>query len=124
MRVTQSEKMEIIRLVEQSDLPVQQTLEQLDIPRSSFYRWYKAYQEQGYEGLARSPCERQQFWNRIPEEEREKVVELALAKPELSPRELAHRIIDHEKTFISESSVYRILKAFDLWCACCTPAHR
>ena len=47
------------------------------------------------------------------------MVELALAKPELSPRELAYHIVDHEKTFISESSVYRILKAFDLVASPC-----
>lgn len=39
------------------------------------------------------------------------MIELALDNPGLSPRELAHRIIDHEGWFISESSVYRILKA-------------
>ncbi len=39
MRFTQAEKMEIIRLVEGSALPVTQTLRELDVPRSSFYRW-------------------------------------------------------------------------------------
>jgi transposase-like protein len=52
MRFTQSEKMEIIRLVQGSQLGVKRTLEELDVPRSSFYRWYKRYQEEGYEGLA------------------------------------------------------------------------
>ena len=38
----------------------------------------------------------------------------ALAQPELSPRELAWRITDRDGFFISESSVYRILKSYDL----------
>ena len=38
----------------------------------------------------------------------------ALERAELSPRELACRITDEEGYFISESSVYRILKAYDL----------
>ena len=45
---------------------------------------------------------------------RESVVELALEEPELSPRELAFRFTDTERHFISEASVYRILKAHDL----------
>ena len=42
------------------------------------------------------------------------MVEIALATPELSPREVAFRVTDTEGWFISESSVYRILKSFDL----------
>ena len=52
MRYSQSEKMEIIPLVEESELSVKQTLEELDVPRSSFYRWYRRYESDGYEGLA------------------------------------------------------------------------
>jgi transposase InsO family protein len=45
---------------------------------------------------------------------RAKVIETALAHTALSPRELACRITDREGEFLSESSVYRILKAADL----------
>jgi len=51
MKYSQSEKMEIIRMVEGSNLSVKKTLEQMDVPRSSFYVWYKRYQEDGYDGL-------------------------------------------------------------------------
>jgi transposase len=114
MRATQAEKMETIRLVEGSQLPVRQTLAELDVPRSTFYRWYREFLEDGYDGLAPKPSAQKCFWNRIPEPERQKVVETALEKPELSPRELAWHITDTKGTFISESSVYRILKSFDL----------
>ena len=114
MRATPAEKLETIRLVEGSDLSVRRTLEELQVARSTFYRWYRAYEEEGYAGLGDREPERRRFWNRIPEAEREKVVETALARPELSPRELAWQITDSEGSFISESSVYRILKAFDL----------
>ena len=114
MRYSVAEKREIIRLVEGSDLGVRRTLEELDVPRSSFYRWYQCYQQRGAVGLADPLRQQRRFWNRIPEAEREKVVERALAKPELSPREIAWQITDCEGYFISESSVYRILKAFDL----------
>ena len=114
MRHSQSEKMETIRLVEESELSVSQTLRELGVPRSTFYRWYRRYQEEGYEGLANKPPSVRRFWNKIPEEEKQGVVETALEHPEMSPRELAWYIIDTNGTFISESSVYRVLKSYDL----------
>ena len=42
------------------------------------------------------------------------MVDIALNQPELTPRELAWHITDTREYFISESSVYRILKAHDL----------
>lgn len=114
MRFSASEKQEIIRLVEGSDLPVKLTLEQLDIPKSTFYDWYGRYREKGFEGLfPRIDPDRKQ-WNQIPEHEREEVVREALEQPDKSPRELAFHITDTREWFISESSVYRILKSRDL----------
>ena len=56
MRYPATEKLEIIRLVEQSALGVRQTLEKLGIPRATFYRWYDQYQRGGPEALQdRSP---------------------------------------------------------------------
>jgi transposase InsO family protein len=114
MRRAQAEKMEIIHLVEHSDLSITRTLDELDVPRSSFYRWYQKYQEDGYEGLADYKSSPRQFWNRIPDIVRDQVVQIALAHPDKSPRQLAWHITDTEGYFISESSVYRILKGFDL----------
>jgi len=114
MRYSQSEKMEIIRIVEESELSINQTLKTLDIPKSTFYGWYQRYVSEGYEGLEDRNSGPRKFWNRIPDSEREKVVKLALESPEKTPRELAFNITDNEGYFISESSVYRILKAYDL----------
>jgi putative transposase len=71
MKYTQSEKMEPIRMVEESSQGVQQALRELDVPRSSFYEWYRRYREGGYDGLASRHKSRQQVWNRIPEWEKE-----------------------------------------------------
>jgi len=46
IRRDETEKMEIIHLVEHSSLSVKRTLEELNVPRSTFYRWYKRYQEE------------------------------------------------------------------------------
>lgn len=39
---------------------------------------------------------------------------MALSEPDLSPRELAVRFTDTERYFVSEASVYRLLKSCDL----------
>ena len=110
MRRSASEKLEIIRIVENSELGVKRTLEELGINRSTFYEWYRKYLENGFEGLKPMVAQRQSFWNKIPEKQRHQVVEIALDQPSLSPRELACHITDNHGWFISESSVYRILK--------------
>jgi transposase-like protein len=114
MRYTQAEKLEIIRLVEKSTLSVKQTLAELGVPRSTFYRWYLKYQEDGPDGLNDRQTGPRQFWNRIPQGVKDHVVKTALEQPDQSPRQLAWQITDKEEYFISESSVYRILKGFDL----------
>jgi putative transposase len=52
MRYTQAEKMDIIRMVEESAWPVKRTLDELGVPHSTFYRWYDRYLAEGYDGLA------------------------------------------------------------------------
>ena len=106
MRYPASEKLEIIHLVEQSSLPIKQTLNKLGIPRTTFYRWYDRYQTGGPEALEDQSPRSSRVWNRIPDDVRQRIVDLALDVPELSPRELAIRFTDAEKYFVSEASVY------------------
>ena len=114
MRYPAAEKLEIIRLVEQSALPVRRTLEKIGIPRATFYRWYDLYQTGGPEALDDRHPKPDRVWNRIPDDVRERIVNLALDESALSPRELAVRFTDTEGYFVSEASVYRLLKAHDL----------
>src|SRR6056297_3832675 len=114
MRYPASEKLEIIRLVEGSHLPTRRTLDKLGIPRTTFYRWYDRYLAEGPEALEDRSPRPSRVWNRIPEPVRGKIKELALQESELSPRELAVQFTDTEKYFVSEASVYRILKSYDL----------
>jgi len=114
MRYPSSEKLEIIQLVEQSHLPAKRTLDKLGIPRTTFYRWYDRYLSGGVEALEDRCPKPGCVWNRIPDDIRERIVDLALQEPELSPRELAVRFTDTQSYFVSEASVYRLLKAHDL----------
>jgi putative transposase len=114
MRYPASEKLEIIRLVEQSHLSARRTLQKLGIPRSTFNRWYDRFLAGGVDALEDRRPRPNRVWNRIPEEKRDQIIELALNEPELSPRELAVTFTDTRGYFVSESSVYRLLKAHDL----------
>jgi putative transposase len=114
MRYPASEKLEIIRTVERSHLPVRRTLDKLGIPKTTFYRWYDLYQAFGAAGLDDRTTGPGRVWNRLPDTVRRQIVELALDEPELSSRELAVRFTDTKGYFVSEASVYRLLKAHDL----------
>ena len=111
MRYVGSEKLEIIRLVEQSSLPVRRTLGQIGIPKSTFYSWYDRYAAGGLNALEDHRPRPKRVWNRIPDEVRQKIIELALEESDLSPREIAVTFTDRERSYVSEASVYRLLKA-------------
>ncbi len=114
MRYSADEKYEIIRLVEQSSLSVRQTLARLDIRKSTFYGWLKRYQSGGIDALEDRKPSPGATWNKLPADQQAAIIELALEKPELSPRELAVTYTDAQSYFVSESTVYRLLKAHDL----------
>ena len=114
MRYPALEKLEIIRIVEQSHLPTKITLDKLGVARRTFYRWYDRYLEGGTEALADKPSAPSRVWNRIPKVIHDQIIDLALEQSELSPRELAVRFTDEQRYFVSEATVYRLLKAHDL----------
>ncbi len=55
MMRTASQKLAIIRLVEDSELSVRRTLDEIKVSRTSFYRWDSAYERDGLDGLANPP---------------------------------------------------------------------
>ena len=114
MRYPASGKLEIIRLVEGSHLPVNRTLEKPGVSRPTFYRWCDLYQRFGEDGLEDRRSGPGRVWNRIPDEVRGQLIELALEQPELSPRELAVTFTDERAYFVSEASVYRLLRSHGL----------
>ena len=120
MRLTVSEKQEIIHMVTRSEIGVNRTLREIGINKSTFYNWYHAYSENGVEGLFPTKRASNRQWNSIPQEQKNLVVKLALEYPDLSSRELAYKVTDEQQIFLSESSVYRILKSRGLITA---PAH-
>jgi putative transposase len=102
MRYSPTEKFEIIRIVEDSELSVRRTLKELGIHCSTFYNWYRRFLEDGVKGLGPKQPKARTFWNKIPEEVKGQVVSEALEQTSLSPRELACWITDTKGYFISE----------------------
>ena len=81
---------------------------------------YDRWSERGLDGLEDATPQPGSVWNRLPDETRADIVEFALEHEDLTPREMAVKYTDEKQYFVSESSVYRILKAEDLVTA---PAH-
>ena len=116
MRYAAAEKLEIIRLVEQSSLSVRRTLDQLGIPRSTFYCWYDRYRAGHAEGLHdRSPAPRR-VWNKLPAAPVTQAVLEARAQRAGVITAGVGRLVRRlqRRYFVSEASVYRLLKAHDL----------
>src|SRR6476620_1549049 len=84
---------EIIRLVEQSHLPVRRTLEKLGVSRATFYRCCDLFPTGGPEALEDRSPRPERVWNCSPDNVRGQIVQLALDEPELSPQELATRFM-------------------------------
>jgi len=100
-RLSEEEKSAIIEEVYKNQLSISESLLLLGIPRSTYYNWLK-----------RRECERRPRTpvNRLTEPEVDRVIQQAHKMPDMPARELAWYITDRFG-FISESSVYRILKS-------------
>jgi putative transposase len=105
--VSATGKTEILNLVSQSGLPRSRALAQLQLPRSTYYRWLKRLGEGRREDRKGGATV---AWNRIRPEEEATILSRARAAPELSCRQLAYSIVDSSGVYVSESTVYRILK--------------
>ncbi len=99
MRYPASEKLEIIRLVEQSHLPVRRTLEKLGIQPARFYRWYDRLQTGGPEALEDKAPRPKRVWNRIPDAIRERIVQLASGRARAIATGIGHALHRYGQLF-------------------------
>jgi putative transposase len=105
--VSKVDKSEILALVADSGLSRRRALAQLGLPKSTYYRWLRRQVRGKLEdrkGGSPTP------WNKLKHEEEERILSQARALPELSARQLALGIVDAEGLYVSESTVFRILK--------------
>jgi len=109
-RMTPEQKLEILRAVESSSLPVKESLIRLDVPSSTYYRWKANFDRHGREGLHNRSPFKGRAWNEILPHEQKRILEVADLYPEWFPREISVHISDNDDFTVSESTVYRVLK--------------
>jgi len=105
---------DLIKKVELKDGHRTKMLDDLGIPRSTYYKWRRTYDDDGMPGLEGIKPIARRIWNRLADTEIKKVLEVARLHPERSPRLLSVKITDEEDFSVSESTVYRILKENNL----------
>lgn len=109
--MTATQKRMIIEEVERRIVPTRVALKHMGIPPSTYYRWRKAYRRGGIDALEDCSPTPHRIWNQVTDTERDTVIEQALAHPEEPPRQIAFLVTDGCGFSVSESTVYRILKA-------------
>jgi len=106
--MSEERRREIVELVTKSPHTVGATVAEIGVSKSSYYRW-RARGDSPQQGR-----QKKAVWNELGAEERQIVLQEALAQPHLSARELAWWLCDHASFSVSESTVARILKAHGL----------
>jgi putative transposase len=105
--VSAVEKSKILALVADSGLPRRRVLDHLGLSKSTYYRWLKRQSEgrlQDKKGGSPIP------WNKLRPKEKARILTQARASPELSARQLALKLVDEDGWYVSESTIFRILK--------------
>lgn len=103
----------VVQTKVRSGWPARRTLLLLGIARSTYQRWLR--DEAWAKALPPEPIQPVQPYE-ASEEEKQAVLAYARKHPELRHRELAWRMVDEGVTYLSPSTVYRILKTANLVC--------
>ena len=99
--MSRNEKMELIRLIEGSELGISDALARYDIPRSTYYRWKRKLRTMGINGLRDSKPLQRRVWNSLLPGQIDKILEYATLYPEYSSREISLYITDNEDFSVS-----------------------
>ena len=113
MRFSAEEKLRIINLVRESNDSTRNVLKELGINSSTYYKWYDRYRKSGPAGLENFKPTPKRFWNSLSKTERRQAIKIAFTNPEMAPKEIAREFSNIYGSYISESSIYRILNSFD-----------
>ncbi len=108
--MTPEQKLEILRAVKSSSLPVKESLIRLDVPSSTYYRRKANVARHGREGLYNRSPFKGRIWNEILPHEEKRILEVADLYPDRFSREISVYISDNDDFSVSESTVYRVLK--------------
>ena len=110
MKLSPEEKARLVEELSQEPNRVKR-LRELDIASSTFYGWRQRYAARGQEAFIARPSRPKRVWNRLSAQERALIESEARKATEMSPRLLAVMLTDHYGMAVSETTVYRVLKA-------------
>lgn len=105
------EKMEMLRVTMGSGSSTRRTLDALDLPKSTYYRWRHKWRQMGLLGLRDIRPKHHGSWNKLLPDQQTKIIDTATENQDWPCRQISFYITDHEGFSVSKSTVYRILKA-------------
>jgi putative transposase len=105
---------DLIKDVENTPGRRSRLLQELQISRTTYYRWRNSYDESGLDGITKGKPVAKRIWNKLTPEEEVRILAVAKLHPELSSRLLAIKVTDEEPFSVSEAAVYRVLKEHNL----------
>jgi len=108
--MNEHQREDLIKDVEKTPGRRSRLLNELQISRTTYYRWRNSYDESGLDGITKGKPVAKRIWNKLTPEEELRILAVAKQHPELSPRLLAVKITDEEPFSVSEAAVYRVLK--------------
>jgi transposase InsO family protein len=104
------EKMKMLRAVMGSESSVCKTLDALDLPKSTYYRWRHKWRQMGLLGLRDTRPKRSGSWNQLLPDQRTEIIDIATIHQDWPCRQISFHITDYKGFSVSKSTVYRILK--------------
>ncbi|MBN2543348.1 transposase [bacterium] len=110
-RFSAEEKIRVILEGLRGMIPVTELCRREGIPAAAYYRWRRKYRDEGL--MVRSPLPAYS-WNKLLDEEADKILEIADLHPDWPSRQIAHYISDHCGFTVSKATVFRVLKRKDL----------
>lgn len=112
--MTAEERREVLRMLETHAGRKRELLKKLGVAESTYYLWRSRYRAGGVPALAEDGRKPRGGWNRLTQKERGVIVQTARDFPEKTCRLLGVWITDREEFSVSESTVFRVLKAAGL----------
>ena len=110
MKLSPEEKVKLVE--ELSNEPkLLERLRELGIATSTYYSWKRRLAARGAAAFIAESSAPKSVWNRLSQAERDLIESEARKYTEMSPRLLAWMLLDQHGVAVSESTVYRVLKA-------------
>ena len=100
------EKMEMLRFAMGSNTSMRKTLDALDLPKSTYYRWRHKWWQMGSLGLRDTRPKRCGSWNKLLPDQQTTIIDIATENQDWPCRQISFYITDNEGFSVSKSTVF------------------